>query len=99
MYLYTNNNTFEDTRTPSLENWGGGFKSLLQLANSPHLSKCPQSTNNTKQPQGLQNCPQQLNGNNNYYNIHVENKPHGCCIVHVYTIYEHWKVYGVYKIM
>ena len=25
-YLYTNNNTLEDTRMPSLENWDGGLK-------------------------------------------------------------------------
>ena len=26
-----------DTQVPSLENWGGGLKSLLWLANSPHV--------------------------------------------------------------
>ena len=26
---------------PSLENWDGGLKSLLWLANSPHTPKCP----------------------------------------------------------
>ena len=65
----------------SLENWDGGLTSLLWLANS---SKCPQSTNNTKQPQGLQNYPQQPIGlvetYLQMYNIHVKSilqQPHG----------------------
>ena len=47
MYLYTNSNihVLEDTRMPSLENWDGGLKCLVQLANSPHTSKCPQTIN------------------------------------------------------
>ena len=29
-----------EPKVPSLENWGGGLKSLLWLANSPHTLKC-----------------------------------------------------------
>ena len=45
-----------DTRMPSLENWGGGLKSLLWLANSPHTSKCSKiDKHHMKQPHGLKN--------------------------------------------
>ena len=31
MYLYTNNNTLEDTRMPSLENWDGGLNGYIYV--------------------------------------------------------------------
>ena len=37
--------SLRDTQVPSLENWGGGLKSLLWLANSP---KCPQTHRQTQ---------------------------------------------------
>ena len=48
MYMWTRQNMYmykviEDTRTPSLENWDGGLKSVLRLANSPHTSKYPRA--------------------------------------------------------
>ena len=47
--------SLRDTQVPSLENWGGGLKSRLWLADSPHTPKRPQ-THGQVQRKIIRNC-------------------------------------------